>query len=169
MFYVVSGLFCLALGTLWAHDVDESVLHGKCKYCGMSLDRFASTRMVLEYKDGTQVGTCSLRCACLELASNMGKGLTKILVGDYQTKELIDAETAIWVVGGDKHGVMAKTGKWAFAKKEDAEKFVTEHGGVICGFGDALDAAYKDISDSVKAAREKSKEMKKAITPEKQG
>ncbi len=162
-------LFCLSFGsTLWAHEGDKPALRSKCKYCGMSPDHFTWSRVILEYEDGTKVATCSLRCACVELASNMGVGLTRILVGDYQTKELIDAETAVWVVGGDKHGVMAKTGKWAFAKKEDAEKFKLEHGGIVGGFGDALDTAYKDISDSIKTRRERAK-MMKAKAPEKQG
>lgn len=162
-------LFGLALGsTLWPHDGDKPALRNKCKYCGMNPDSFTWSRVILEYEDGTKVATCSLRCACLELTSNMGVGLARILVGDYQTKELIDAETAVWVVGGDKHGVMAKTGKWAFEKKEDAEKFKLEHGGVVGDFGDALDAAYKDISDSIKTRRERAKMMKtKAL--EKQG
>ena len=153
--------FCLTFGSmLWAHDGDKPALGSKCKYCGMIPDYFTWSRVILEYEDGTKVVTCSLRCACLELTSNMGVGLSRILVGDYQTKDLIDAETAVWLVGGDKHGVMAKTGKWAFAKKEDAENFRLEHGGVVCGFGDALDAAYKDISDSIKMRRERARIMK---------
>ena len=162
-------LFCLSFGsTLWAHEGNKPALQSKCKYCGMSPDHFTWSRVILEYEDGAKVATCSLRCACLELVSNMGVGLARILVGDYRTKELIDAETAVWIIGGDKHGVMAKTGKWAFAKKEDAERFKLEHGGVIGSFGDALDAAYKDISDSIKARRERAKMMKTKV-PEKQG
>lgn len=39
------------------------------------------------------------------------------MVGDYNTKRLIDAEKAVWVIGGGKQGVMTKRAKWAFEKR----------------------------------------------------
>jgi hypothetical protein len=126
----------------------------------MSPDYYTWSRVIIEYEDGTKVATCSFHCACLELVSKFARGVTKILVGDYQTKELIDAETAVFVIGGDKHGDMAKTATWAFAKKEEAENYVKDHGGVIGNFGNALDAAYKDISDGIKNRRERDRKVK---------
>jgi len=167
-FYSLVGvLLSLLISTaLWATAESSSTPRSKCKFCGMSPDHFTWSRVILEYEDGTKVATCSLRCATLELTSTMARRLKKIQVGDYATRKLIDAETAVWVVGGDKHGVMAKTGKWAFAKREDAEKFVKEHGGVITVFGDALDAAYKDISDGIKMRRERDKAAKMTKSPQ---
>ncbi len=39
------------------------------------------------------------------------------MVADYGTKKLIDAEKAIWVVGGSVQGVMTRNAKWAFENK----------------------------------------------------
>ena len=134
-----------------------------CKYCGMSRDTFAQSRMLIEYEDGSVVATCSLHCASLDLALNLDKAPKMISVADYNTKGLINAETATWVIGGKKPGVMTKNAKWAFAKKEDAEKFSLENGGRIAGFDEALEAAYKDLSDDTKMIREKRKMMKKKM------
>jgi len=156
-------------GALWAQNSDKAVPRAKCKFCGMSPDYFTWSRVIIEYEDGTKVATCSFHCACLELVSKFARGVTKIYVGDYQTKELIDAETAFFAIGGDKGGVMAKTATWAFAKKEDAEKYVKEHGGAIGSFGDALNAGYKDISDGIKQRRERDRaKANMTITPQKQ-
>jgi nitrous oxide reductase accessory protein NosL len=82
------------------------------------------------------------------------------MVGDYGTKKLIDAEKASWVIGGNKMGVMTKRAKWAFEKKEDAEKFVKENGGKISSFDDAMKATYEDMYADTKMIRERRK-MKK--------
>ena len=87
-------------------------------------------------------------------------------MGDYGTKALIDAETAFWVIGGSKPGVMTKNAKWAFANKANAEKFQREFGGRIAGFDEALEAAYKDLADDTKMIRERRK-MKKMKMMEK--
>jgi Predicted lipoprotein involved in nitrous oxide reduction len=98
---------------------------------------------------------------------NLDKAPKTISVGDYNTKELINAETAAWVIGGKKPGVMTRNAKWAFAKKEDAEKFRLESGGRLAGFDEALEAAYKDLGDDTKMIREKRKMMKKKMLEKK--
>ena len=153
VFFLVMGI------TLWAYGQDVKEIPA-CKYCGMNRGMFAHSRMLIQYDDGTVVGTCSLHCAALDLALNLDKTPKAIRVGDFGTKELIDAETAVWVIGGNKPGVMTKNAKWAFAKKEDAEKFRLENGGTITGFDEALEAAYKDINTDTKMIRERRKMMK---------
>jgi copper chaperone NosL len=148
-------VFCLLAGSaLWALDKDVKEIPA-CKYCGMNRETFAHSRMVIEYSDGTIMGTCSLHCTAVDLAVSLDKTPKAIRVADYGTKELIDAETAVWVIGGSKPGVMTKNAKWAFAKKEDAEKFLQVNGGRIAGFDEALDAAYKDLGNDTKIIREK--------------
>ena len=150
-------IFCLVVGSaLWVYGQDYKEIPA-CKYCGMNREMFAHNRMRIEYDDGTVVGTCSLHCAALDLALNLDKNPKAIRVGDYGTKELIDAETAVWVIGGDKPGVMTRNAKWAFAKKEDAEKYRQAHGGRLAGFDEALEAAYKDINADTKMIRERRK------------
>ena len=101
--------------------------------------------MVIEYDDGTSLGACSLHCAALDLANNIDKTQKFIGVGDYNSKKLIDAEKAFWVVGGAKPGVMTGNPKWAFETKLAAEKFMKENGGVPANFDEAMAAAYTDM------------------------
>ena len=132
----------------------------ECNYCGMDREKFANSRILIEYEDETEEGMCSIHCAAIDLAINIDKTPKAIMVGDYGTKKLIDAEKASWVIGGNKMGVMSKRAKWAFEKKEDADKFVKETGGKVSTFDEALKAAYEDMYADTKMIREKRK-MKK--------
>ena len=115
-----------------------------CQSCGMDRVAFAQSRMVIVYADGTTTGICSLNCAVIEMKQNKGKRVTALKVADYVTKELIDAKDATWVVGGNKPGVMTSLAKWAFAKKEDAHKFIRENGGRVTSFSEVLELALKE-------------------------
>ncbi len=131
-----------------------------CKYCGMDREKFGHSRMLIEYEDGTSQGTCSLHCLAVELALNIDKTPKTILVGDHNSKTLVEAEKAFWVIGGNKMGVMTKRAKWAFARKEDAEKFKSENGGDIASFEQAVKASYEDMYGDTQMIRERRK-MKK--------
>ncbi len=158
LFLSVLAVCFLASGIAFAHEDIEK--HLSCPHCGMDRANFAHSRMYIEYDDGSSVGTCSLHCAALDLAINIGKSPKTIQAGDYNTKDLIDAEKAYWVLGGSKMGVMTKRAKWAFAKKEDAEKFIKENGGELITFEDAIMAAYEDMYQDTKMIRKKRKMMK---------
>jgi copper chaperone NosL len=132
-----------------------------CKHCGMDRDQLAHSRMVVVYDDGTSVGTCSIHCMAIELALYMDKTPRSLQVGDYISKKLIDAENAFWVIGGNRPGVMTKQAKWAFEKKEDAEKFITQSGGYLSTFDDAMKTAYESMYDDTKMIRENRQKMKK--------
>jgi nitrous oxide reductase accessory protein NosL len=123
----------------------------------MNLEKFAFARVLIEYDDGTSVGLCSIRCAAVDMANNLDKAPKSIKVGDYGTRELIDAEKAFWVIGGSKPGVMTKQAKWAFAKKEAAEKFIKENGGKPATFDGVMKAAYEDMYQDTRMIREKRK------------
>jgi nitrous oxide reductase accessory protein NosL len=103
---------------------------------------------------------CSLHCAAVDLALNLDKTPKAIRVGDYGQKVLIDAETAAWIIGGSKPGVMTRNAKWAFANRADAEKFRMENGGRIAAFDEALEAASKDLAEDTKMIRERRKMRK---------
>jgi copper chaperone NosL len=132
-----------------------------CKYCGMNRAQFAHSRMVVEYEDGTSLGTCSIHCLAIELIVNMDKTPRSLKVGDFNSKKLIDAEKAFWVIGGNKPGVMTKKAKWAFENKADAEKFIAENGGSLSTFDEAMRASFEDMYSDIKMIREKRKMMKK--------
>jgi copper chaperone NosL len=141
--------------------------HKSCSYCGMNRGQFAQSRMLITYSDGSEVALCSLHCASVDLAMNLDKAPKTIQVADFNTKNMIDAEQAIWVIGGTKPGVMSRRAKWAFADKPDAEAFVKSNGGQVAVFEDAIKAAYEDMYGDTKMIRDKRKMMKLRISSEK--
>jgi nitrous oxide reductase accessory protein NosL len=155
--WVVIALLCLAMPAAAQDDVQKQPA---CKYCGMDRGKFAQSRMLIEYSDGTVMGTCSIHCAAVDLALNIDKTPKAVMVGDYNTKALIDAETAVWVLGGSKMGVMTRNAKWAFAQKGDAEKFIAQNGGKLATFDDAVKASYEDMYADTKMIRDKRRMMK---------
>lgn len=144
-----------------AASQDDVAKHKSCKYCGMDREKFAHSRVLIEYGDGSSVGTCSIHCAALDLATSIDKIPASIRVGDYGTKKLVDAEKATWVIGGSKMGVMTKRAKWAFEDRSGAEAFTKENGGQLAGFDAALKATFEDMSDDVKMIRERRAAMRK--------
>ena len=142
----------------WAQEDIQT--HPSCKYCGMDRQKFSHSRMLVEYDDGSSVGTCSIHCLAVDFSLNIDKTPKAIGVGDYNTKALIDAEKAVWVIGGSKPGVMTKRAKWAFAEKEAADAFVKENQGQIATFDEAMKATYEDMYNDTRMIREKRK-MKK--------
>jgi len=117
----------------------------ECKYCGMNRHQYTYSRALVIYDDGTTVGTCSIHCAAIDLAVNMNKPVRSIMIADYNTKKLIDAEKAFWVIGGEKSGVMTKRAKWAFEEKKDAEQFIKANGGQISTFDEAMKTTFEDM------------------------
>jgi copper chaperone NosL len=162
---IFSFIICLAtflwipLAALAHNDVQNQPT---CKYCGMDRNVYAHSRMLVTYEDGSTMGTCSLHCLAVELAIHIDKTPKSIEVGDYNTKKLIDAEKATWVIGGSKPGVMTKRAKWAFEKKADADAFMKENGGNLANFDQVMKASYEDIYSDTKMIREKRK-MKKMM------
>ena len=117
----------------------------ECKYCGMIREKYAHSRALIEYDEGSVVGTCSVHCLSIDLALNTDKAPKAILVGDYDTKKLIDAEKAFWVLGGDKTGIMSIRGKWAFEEKGRVNKFIKENGGRFATFDEVMKASFEDM------------------------
>lgn len=134
-----------AAGAARAQVPEDIQKHRTCKYCDMDRLHYAHSRMLVEYSDGTSFGSCSLHCTAVDLALNIGKTPISIMAGDYNTGELINAEAAFWVIGGDRPGVMTRRAKWAFGKKRDADEFVRIHGGRASSFDEALKASYEDM------------------------
>jgi len=126
----------------------------------MDREKFAHSRMFVEYDDDSSEGTCSLHCMATELALHIDKSPKNILVGDFNEKKLIDVEKASWIIGGNKMGVMTKRAKWAFGKKEDAEKFKAENGGDLASFEQAIKGSYEDMYADTKMIRERRKMRK---------
>lgn len=144
---------------VWSGN-DDITGHPHCSICGMDRHQFAHSRMLIHYEDGSQFGACSLHCAALELAYRPGKLPTGIEVADYGTRQLVDAESAVWVIGGSKMGVMTANAKWAFADEKAATSFIDQYGGRQAVFEDAISTAFADMYADTKMIREKRKKMK---------
>jgi nitrous oxide reductase accessory protein NosL len=157
---LLTTLFLLTGLAAYAEPVKDIQDHKNCKYCGMDREKFAHSRMLIEYEDGSSFGSCSIHCVALDLAQAFDKQSKDILVADYNKKNLIDAEKAYWVIGGKKPGVMTRVAKWAFADKKDAEVFIKENEGKLATFEDAMKASYEDMYNDTKMIREKRAKMK---------
>lgn len=138
----ITALLSLTAVTAFAQsDVDQ---HRNCTHCGMDRKAYGYSRMLIEYKDGKKIGTCSLHCTVTELNSAKGSEVISFKVADRTTQALIDAEKAVWTIGGKKRGVMTAQAKWAFASKEGAQKFIAANGGTLATWSEALKAAKDD-------------------------
>jgi len=144
------------LGVASAQEADVKK-HPACKYCGMDWEKFAHSRFFVEFEDGSTLGICSLHCAAVDFASDIDKTPKTFRVGDYGMKKLVDAEKAFWVIDGRKPGVMTKRAKWAFAAKEDAERFIAQNGGSLVTFEQVFRAAYEDMGADIKMIQERRK------------
>lgn len=153
----------LLVGALAAYAQEDIKKAPTCKYCGMDREKFSHSRISLEYEDGTATGVCSLHCAAVGLSMNAEKTPKAIWAADYNTKKLIDAQKASWVVGGKKPGVMSRRAKWAFEKREDAETYVKENGGMVAPFDAALKYAFADMYSDLSMVREKNENKKKKM------
>ena len=126
-----------------------------CVHCGMDRTKFGHSRMIVTYTDGSSAGTCSLNCVGVDqLKDGKDKTVKTYQVADANTRKLIDAKTATWVIGGSKKGVMTPVPKWAFAEKTDAAAFVKANGGKVITFDEALKAMQKEHEDKAKKAQD---------------
>ncbi|MEM5787082.1 MAG: nitrous oxide reductase accessory protein NosL [Syntrophobacteraceae bacterium] len=149
----------LSSSVLGTHAVpEEDILQfPKCRHCRMDRGMFAQSRMLVSYDDGSRYGVCSIHCLAINLVLNTDKVPKQIKVGDYNTRALVDAETATWVLGGQKKGVMTERAKWAFHSAGDAESFIKQNGGELISFEQALEAAYQDMYLDSKVIRNRRK------------
>ena len=161
---ILVSIFALALVSVGFASGSEIEKHPTCTYCGMDRAKYAHSRVLIEYDDGTSMGACSLHCAAVDLANSLDKTPKSIRVGDYNSKKLIDAERAFWVVGGKKPGVMTANAKWAFEEKGAAENFIRENGGAPVTFDEAIKTAYLDMYQDTRQIRERRK-MKRSHLP----
>ena len=144
VFPIIALLLSLFVPRAFAEaDIDQ---HRECNQCGMDRKAYGYSRMLVEFKDGTQVGTCSLHCVVTELHSNKSRVAGTFKVADRDSRQLIDAEKAVWTIGGKKRGVMTMRAKWAFSTREAAQKFVASYGGAIAAWNDTLAAAVEDAA-----------------------
>ncbi|AOY59305.1 nitrous oxide reductase accessory protein NosL [Desulfococcus multivorans] len=157
---IFAALLLIAHVTAFASvvtDLADTEKYPRCPLCDMDRKQFAFARILVTYDDASESGYCSLHCAAIAMAIHLDKAPIRIQVGDYDTRELIDAEAAVWVIGGARIGVMTHRGKWAFKDRSRAEAFIGTHGGTTADFETAVKTAYEDMYADSRAAREKRK------------
>jgi len=165
---ITAALVALAAAPLAVAAQEDVKASPSCRHCGMDREKFASSRMVIEYDDGSALGTCSIHCVAVDLAVTLDKAPKAFKVADMTTKRLLDAEQAFWVVGS-KPGVMTRRGKWAFADKAAAEAFAKEQGGTLTTFEEALKGSYEDMYLDTKMIRERRKAMRQKALEQQAG
>ena len=131
------------MNVLAQDDIDA---HRSCAVCNMDRKAFGYSRMLFQYEDGAEKGVCSLRCAVVELDAHKERKVKSLLVADRDSRTMIDAEHAVWVMGGEKRGVMTQQPKWAFQSKAGADAFVKVNGGKIVTWAEALAAAREELA-----------------------
>lgn len=160
---MLMGLVACLLFACAAVAMDSIEGPKSCTKCGMDRVMFSRSRMLVTYGDGTSAGVCSIHCAAADLQHNKNKQVGSLKVGDYVTKQLLDAKTATWVIGGKQRGVMTATPKWAFAKPEDARRFINENGGTVNSFDQALDLATREVKEQNNEEKKVKKELHRQL------
>ena len=116
-------------------SVEETHKREACVVCGMYIDQYQKTAAELILKDGTIEHTCGVADMLREVVLNAG-GLStfrSVKVHDWFSGELVDAQTATYVVGSEVNPDMMPN-YIAFAKREKAEAFAAKEGGEVIDF-----------------------------------
>jgi nitrous oxide reductase accessory protein NosL len=101
--------------------------------------------VILTHSAGSVEMVCSIHCAAIDMALHTDRQVSQITVADYYTHRQIPAETAFWVIGGDRAGVMTARAKWAFKTKTEAQRFIKDHRGKLADFDAVIEAAFEDM------------------------
>lgn len=152
---VLLAMLLLPVWVLSVHADDEC-----CQYCGMKRTQFGHSWTIITHPDGNEEAMCSIHCAAIDMALHTDKPISRITVGDYGTHKQIPADSAFWVIGGDKPGVMTARAKWAFETKADADRFIDAHGGEHADFDAVIKAAFEDMYHDTLMIQKKRKMLK---------
>jgi nitrous oxide reductase accessory protein NosL len=157
--YMNSGLArMLVLSVIVSIQLWGSAAHAEdavCRYCGMKRSQYSHSWVIITHTDDSKEMVCSVHCAAIDMALHTDKQVSHITVADYNTHRQIPAETAFWVIGGDRAGVMTARAKWAFKTKTDAERFIKVHGGKLADFDAVIKAAFEDMFQDTLMIRKK--------------
>ncbi len=136
----------------------------RCPYCGMDRKQLHHSRLLIHYANGVPDGVCSLHCAAISLSINIDAEPKSVWVGDNaseaETKPLVEADKASFLIGGSAPGVMSARSKVAYGSEAAAKAAQAAQGGEIGGFEQALLAAYTDMSKDVARIRKNREERR---------
>lgn len=131
----------------------------RCVHCGMSRQMWHHSRHLVHYSDDLAVGTCSIRCLAVNLSLNLDRGVKNIWAADFSSPEkpapMIDADSAVYLIGSQLKGTMTMHSKMAFSSAEEAQNAMKANGGQTADFNAALKAAFADMADDTVMIRER--------------
>ena len=134
-------VFQFTLMSNWA-SAEEHHKRPSCRVCGMYIDQYQKSAAELVFKDGQKEYTCGVACMLREVEDAGGiSAFQSVKVHDWVSGELVDAQTATYVIGSNVIPDMVPN-YIAFAKREEAEAFAAKEGGEVIDFN----IAYDDIS-----------------------
>ena len=159
----LSALFLMvAIGSHAAEKNYEDIRKYKsCKLCGMSREDISIRGFY--WFTTTALLPAPAACAARRWTWRLtwGAKQTPMMVAYFNSRKLIDAEKAYWVIGGSKQGTMSTRGKWAFTGKDEARKFMAKNGGAPGTFHNALKASFEDLYSDLKLFMEESAKLPK--------
>jgi nitrous oxide reductase accessory protein NosL len=132
-----------------------------CPVCGMSIRKFYKTSHTAKLKDGTNRQYCSMRCLVFDHKKHHIKP-DSLKAVDNKTEKQIQVKDAFYVVGSDISGTMSKISKLPFSRKNDALRFIKEHGGRVKTFDKTFKLAVSSLQkDTLMTQKRKKKKIYK--------
>jgi copper chaperone NosL len=132
-----------------------------CPNCGMNLVMFYKTTHYIVLEDGSKAQFCSIHCLAETYNNGMyhGKKVKEIFGVDTASLKQYPVKDLSYVVGSKVKGTMTKRSKYAFKSKDDAKKFISEKGGQLATFEEALALAREDLGADKKMVGMKRSKM----------
>lgn len=132
---------------------NELEKYPRCVICNMDRRRFHYARHLLVYGDGFVQGTCSVHCVAECMLRERFRGFTAIYAPDNgataNPRPLVEAASAIYLIGSDLRGVMTPVSKVPFASRAAAVQAKQTYGGEIGSFATAISASLEETANNL--------------------
>lgn len=134
----------------------------RCVMCNMDRRKFHFSRHLLHYADNHAEGTCSINCASEAMLRERKRGFKAIYAADFgvagEPKPLIEVSSATYLIGSSLRAVMSPVSKYAFAQRSDAEAAMSDAGGQLASFEQAVAASLEDYANMLNQKYAKDRE-----------
>lgn len=143
-----------------------------CPYCGMDRRFNHHSRMLIHYGNDLPDPLCSIHCAVISLAINLGLDPKAIYVADngvaHDPHPLIEVGQATFLVGSELPGVMTWNSKVAYGSTAAAQVAQQVHGGRLLDFQQTLRVSFADLADDLERMRKGREERRKRAARKRQ-
>jgi hypothetical protein len=151
------GIAVLVVGFCY-HAGGETDQQKWCPLCSMNLKMFWKTTHWLTFSDGKRTGYCSIHCASKVYQARPTE-IDQWEVADYDTKNLVNAHKAHFLIGSDLPGTMTPVSKLAFASLKTAKNYQKDRGGTLGSLDDALKEAIEGRGEDMALIKKKKAKM----------